>query len=228
MMPLNTWVKLPTAWIEAGGLKSFRWGQGEGSAGIAGLMVLMALAHHADQQTGVVRLTYDSLMTATGLSRTKISHGLGALEERAIVVRTESRRGEYQLVKYDPARSWGKLPARPLYRQKQIIAFRDFHLRRVVELDALKAYLSFVARRNNKTNLALMGYYKIEEYSAIPRNRIKSAVSLLVAHGLLYVEYVASDVSEYGVANAYRLAHLDAYRHMGTSGRQFFLNEPII
>ena len=41
MMRLNTWVKLPTAEIEAGGLKSFHWRQGEGSAGIAGLMVLM-------------------------------------------------------------------------------------------------------------------------------------------------------------------------------------------
>ena len=228
MMRLNTWVKLPTAEIEAGGLKSFHWRQGEGSAGIAGLMVLMVLAHHADQQTGVVRLTYDSLTTATGLSRTKVSHGLGALVERGIVARAESARGIYQLVNYDPAKSWGKLPARPLYRQDRILAFRDFHLRRVVELDALKAYFSFVARRNNKTNFAHMSYYKIEEYSGIPRNRIKSAISLLVAHSLLYVEHVSSDVKEYAVANVYRLAHLDAYRHMGTHGRRFFLEGPII
>ena len=226
-MQLDTWVKLPTAWIESGGLRSFHWRQSEGSSGAAGLMVLMVLAHHADQQTGVVRLTYDNLTTATGLSRTKVSHGLNALVERDIVTRLERGRGTYQLVNFDPTRSWGKLPARPLYQNEQVQAFRDFHVRRVAELDALKAYLAFVARRNNRMNLALMSYYKIEEYAAIPRNRIKSAISLLAVNSLVYVEQVSSTVSEHGVSNAYRLAHLDAYRHMGTRGRRYFDEEQL-
>ena len=219
-MELKVWVKLPTAWIEKGGLRSFRWRQGEGSAGIAGLMVLMVLAHHGDDEDGTVRLTYDALTAATGLSRTKVSHGLDALIQRGFVTRTPGQRSAYELVDYDPKRSWGKLPARPLYRDGQIEAFREFHLRRVAELDALKAYFAFVARRNRWTNLANISYPKIEEYAAIPRNRIKSAISLLAALNLVYVEHLPSQTSGYGVANAYRIVHVNSHHHMGTLGRR--------
>ena len=218
-MALKTWVKLPTAWIEEGGLKTFHWKQGEGSAGIAGLMVLMVLAHHGDDKDGTVRLTYDRLTAATGLSRTKVSHGLATLIQRGIVTRTPDQRSAYELVGYDPTQSWGKLPARPLYRDGQIEAFREFHLRRVTELDALKAYFAFVARRNRRTNVANISYPKIVEYAAIPRNRIKSAISLLAALNLVHVEHLPSQTSEYGVANAYRIVHVDSHHHMGTQGR---------
>ena len=217
-MTLRPWVKLPTAWIEARGLRAFHWKQGEGSDGTAGLMVLMVLGHYGDAQDGTVRLTYDRLTAATGLSRTKVSDGLNALIRRSIVTRIPGQRSAYKLVGYEPTQWWGKLPARSLYRDEQIEAFREFHLRRVTELHALKAYLAFVARRDRRTNLAHMSYEKIEEYAAIPRNRIKSAISLLAALNLVYVEHFPSQTSEYS-ANAYRIVHLDSRYHMGTSGR---------
>ncbi len=218
-MMLKPWVKLPTAWIERRGLTAFRWKQAEGSAGIAGLMVLMALAHRAEDPTGRTRLTYDDLATATGLSRTKISHGLGVLVKFGVVARIPEERSTYQLVDYNPGRSWGMLPARFLYGNETITAFQDFHLRRITELDALKAYFAFVARRDNETNMARMTYVTIENYTGIHRNRIRSAISFLAALGLVHVEHLPSQAHEYGFANAYRLAHLYPRRHMGTSGR---------
>ena len=60
-MTINDWVTLPTSWIEEGGLKKFKWGSGgEGSDHIVALMVLVAIAHHADNE-GVSKLTYDTL-----------------------------------------------------------------------------------------------------------------------------------------------------------------------
>lgn len=223
-MKFRSWVKLPTAWIEARGLRSFRWGRhGSGSSGISGLMVLMALGHRADADTGEVRATYDDIVAATGLSRTSVSGGLQALEGRSVVARVPGERSTYQLVGYDPQRGWGKLPARQLYRGGEIMAFRDFHLRRIAELDALKTYFAFVARRDDRKNLVLLSYKKIEHYTGVPRNRIKSALSMLSVHGLVFVEQVASDETPYA-ANAYRIAHLDARRHMGTTGRQGFVS----
>ena len=120
---------------------------------------------------------------------------------------------------YDKRRGWGKLPAKTLYSNGRLQVFDHFHLRKPVELDALKLYFLFVERRDNNSNLARVSFDKIIDYTQIPRNRIKLGTSLLVSSGLIHVERMPSKESEHGVMNAYRLAHLDPYRHMGTQGR---------
>lgn len=218
-MTMKSWVKMPTGWIQAGGLTSFRWKQGEGSANVASLMLLAVIAHHADDEHGVARITYDRFQVATGLSRAKISDGLNILVHRGLIERLDIQ-STYRVADFDPARGWGKLPARGLYRQDAIPAFYEFRLRRATELDALKLYYGVVARRDNDTNLARMNYETIEDYAGVPRNRIKSALSLLAVNNLVHVEHVPSWTSDYGVSNAYRLAHLETNRHMGTRGRR--------
>ena len=51
------------------------------------------------------------------------------------------------------------------------------------------------------------------------RGRIKSAISVLAAQGLVHVEHTKSFRSEFGIANAYRLAFIQPRVHMGTFGR---------
>lgn len=223
---MKSWVKLPTRWIEAGGLTGFRWKQGEGSANVAGLMLLTVIAHHADEEHGVAQITYDRFKAATDLSRAKISDGLNALVDRGLIARL-SAQSAYRIVDFDPSRGWGKLPARGLYRQDAIPAFHEFRLRRATELDALKLYYGVVARRDNDTNLARMNYETIEDYTGVPRNRIKSALSLLAVNHLVHVEHVPSWTSGYGVSNAYRLAHLETNRHMGNRGRRLLHEESV-
>ncbi len=60
-MALRDWVRLPTDWIQDGGLQAFRWSADRGSAQTAALMCLAAIAHHADEETGVAKLTYDQI-----------------------------------------------------------------------------------------------------------------------------------------------------------------------
>ena len=206
---LTSWVRLPNRWIEDGGLKRFDW-ERDGSAATAALMALTVLAHHVDQSTGVARLTYDELEDRTHLSRAKVSEGLKLLFERGMVGREPSGRGSYQLVGYDPVKDWAKLPCAGLYRNGGVNVFKGFHLRLRPELDALKLYFLFVSRRDRTLGYAKIAYPKREEYSGVPADRIRVALSLLIANGLVVVELVPSMVHEGRFARGYRLLQMDA------------------
>lgn len=213
------WVRLPTVWIQRRGLVGLRWRDGVGANNIAALMTLVAIAHRADDETGTARVTYDEIEAATNLSRAKISAGLKVLVESKLITRGDDGRSSYGLVEYDRTRGWGKLPARKLYENGKISAFAAFKLRSATELNALKLFLLFVERRDNSTNLANISYDKIEEYTGIDRTKIKSGISLLAANNLVHVEQLPSGANQLGIANAYRIPHIEPYIHMGTRGR---------
>lgn len=220
------WVRLPVRWIEAHELEQFKWkGEGQGSAHAAALMVLTVIAHHANHDTGIAKVTYDTFCNAVGLSRSKISDGLRVLEEFGIIKRVEGR-GTYQLSYFDPKANWAKFPANGLYAGERIHTFYEFRLRRPTELNALKLYFLFAARRGRDTNMANISFDKIEEYTGIDRARIKPAISFLASLPLVYVEHVPSLNSKQGVASAYRLAALDRSMHMGTIGRSLLGEGP--
>lgn len=215
---LPLFVKLPSAWINAGGLRDFTW-KPDGSDNLAALMVLVVIAQHMDPDDGVARLTFTQLSDMASIGREKVARALDILAKRGLVERWTDGRSTYQVVGYDASAGWAKLPVKGLYQNGVVAAFQDFRLRRRGELDALKLYLLFAARRSNDTNLAKIGYDKIEEYTGVTRPHIRSALSVLGAHSLVQIERFNSEVSDNGVANAYRLSHLDSYRHMGTIGR---------
>lgn len=219
-MALRDWVKLPSGWIEAKGLRQFQWGaNGEGSANTAALMALAAISHHADAESGIARLTYNELGPITGLSRAKVSAGLDVLQAREIIVRAPVGRSSIKLRDYDAQSGWVKLPAKRLYVGGRIHAFDNFRLRSPHELNAIKLYFLFASRRGRDTNMANISLDKIEEYSGVDRARIKPATSFLSACGLIYVEHPPSIAHERRTANAYRLFGLLPRLHMGTRGR---------
>jgi hypothetical protein len=215
------WVRLPANWIAEHGLAEFKWSNGgAGSDQVAALMNLVVIAHAADRETGLARLTYDEITERTSLSRAKVSSGLTVLEDRKLITRrTDGRRSVFGLANYDPNGGWAMLPAKSMYSGGRIRAFDDFRLRRVVELDAMKLFLLFVQRRDRKSNLAIISYDKIEDYTGITRPRIKSALSFLSAFPLVYVEPQPSVQSEFGVSNAYRIVGIETRVHQGTVGR---------
>lgn len=216
-MVMKQWVKLPTGWINEGGLQQFLWKKEIGANNVAALMSLMVLGHHANE-AGIVTLTYDELCRATHLSRTKVAAGLNVLEGANIITRKGLERSHYAITEY-ASKPWGKIPMKGLYVHGGVAAFGEFHLRQRTELDALKLYFLTVARRDINTNIANMSYETISKYSGIDRGGIKSAASFLAALGLIHVEHVPSKRSEYGMSNGYRLTHLEPYAHMGTKGR---------
>lgn len=216
-MRMKDWVQLPSVWIRDGGLKNFQWAN-SGADNTAALMVLAPIAHHVGDD-GISVCTYDKLSTATGLSRSKVANGLSILAERQIIEREPAGRSTFKLIDYERPDNWAKLPARRMYSGGRIDAFQDFTLRTIGELHALKLYYLFARLRDKKTNMAQISYEKIEAHTDIAGARIKRAISILAAAGLVLVEHMRSTQSEHGVASAYRLAHLNPTRHLGTSGR---------
>ncbi len=218
---LQEFTKLPSGWIEAGGLRDFRWGGEEGSDNLAALMALTVIAHHIAPENGVARLTYDELTEKASLSRAKIAAGLKILKWRNIVAPEPEGRSTYQLVGYSQTEGWAMFPAKGLYDHHGVVAaFTEFRLRRRAELDAMKLYFLFAARRSRQLNLAKISYPKIEEFSGVSENYIRAALTVLGANGLIHVDRMRSAQSETGVANGYRLTQLYPRQHMGTVGRR--------
>jgi hypothetical protein len=223
---LRDWVMLPTRWIEDEGLRAYKWtGTGTpGSTFVVAFLALIAIAQHAEQETGVATLTYDQLTEAIGVSRTKLAAAIAVLRERRLVEKTDALgRSGYRLVGYDLTGGWAKLPARALYVGGRMPDFADFSLRSVHEFNALKLYLTLVSRRDRKTNQAKLSYDGIMAYTGMSRDRIKGALNVLTGRGLVHVDHLPSKFSAHGVSNAYRIAHIEATRHMGTTGRKLGL-----
>lgn len=219
-MNMRKWVKLPSAWLEDGGLAAFKWRAGVGASETAALMVLIAVAHRADLNEGLARTTYDELTTATGISRTKVSDALDVLAARNLVIREPDGRSTYQLANYGEGHVWAALPAKPLYdRDGAIPMFEDFHLRKAAELDALKIYLTLAARRDASANVTRITYDQINAYAGVHLGRIKRALGILNINGLITVESYERMDGKPGAAHGYRLSHLFPSRHAGTTGR---------
>lgn len=212
----SPWARLPVGWIEENGLQRFTW-RAHGSNSTAALLVLIVLAHHQDPDTGIAKITYSKLCLAANLSRLKVSEGLKLLAAEGLL--RCSSQSTYQLLDPIEGGRWGKLPCSKLYNGDTIRAFGQIHLRSPAELDAIKIYMLFVARRNWATDWVNLTYDSISEYSGMDRSRIKPALSLLTIWGLIFTDHRPSKNNLNGVTCAYRLAHLSPYRHMGTTGR---------
>lgn len=218
---MQQWVRLPSAWIEAGGLRAFRWKAEQGGREIAALLVLAVIAHHSED--GIAKLTYEEMSSKAGISRAMVSAALDILEERDVITRNVAGRGTFGLKNYNPMAGWAKLPAKGIYTGGVVQAFQHLTLRNKNELVALKLYFLFAAMRDNDTNYAHISYDKINERTGISRDTIRAGLSILAATGLVHVENAPTSGSLAGGAqtmyNRYRLTHLDSYRHAGTSGR---------
>lgn len=218
-MKLPQFTKMPLAWVNDGRLKRFRWND-EGSDNLAALMAYLVILNHVEAESGVARITYDRLSAAASLSRQKVSAGLDILQRRKMITREPEGRSTIGLRDYNAAEHWAKIPARGLYRGGEVMGLAEFRLRRRAELDAMKLYFLFAARRNRETNMAQISYGKIEEATGITENYIRNALTVLGANGLVHVERLQSNQSELGISNAYRLCHLHTRVHMGTTGRK--------
>ena len=218
MKKRREWIKLPTLWIQSGGLKEFKWSAAEGADNLAALMALTAIAQHTELETGIATITYDALTEVTSLSRAKLSAGIGILHGRGLVTREPLGRSTYGLAGFSQARDWAKFPGSGMYREGRITMFADFHLRRRVELDALKLLFLFAARRDRAINVARLSYDKITSYSGMSRDHVRSGLSMLVNHDLVQIDRTPG-TNEHALASAYRLTLIDPHRHMGTTGR---------
>ncbi|MFV1601748.1 MULTISPECIES: hypothetical protein [unclassified Phaeobacter] len=219
---MMTWAKMPSAWIEEGRLGEISW-KDYGTEGIMALRAYIVIAQRieAGNSTGTIKATYDELCQAAHLSRTSLSKGLRRLQELDLLqCHSGGKRSHYKLVDFNAEKGWAKLPAQSLYDgYGEIRAFRTWSCRSYAELDALKAYLLIVSRRDRDTNASHITHKQFNSYAKIPKARIRGAISMLVEWGLIYADQQKRDYPEPGFTVSYRLFGLYPYRHNGTVGR---------
>lgn len=233
---MKQWVRMPAFWVRNEDelpLAQMKWVGPKKSDQIAALLIYLILVHHANEEItshlperGLCKLTYSTIGNLSGLSRAKIAGGLRILESIALISRFGTGRDNvYKISNFESVRGWGKLPTSGLYSadRKSIPVFHRFQLRSKNELSALKIYYLIVATRDNSSGYAQVGYDKIQNYTGVPKNEIKSALSLLINLGLIHIDSGKSGVVEFGTVNLYRLRYLEPYKHRGTSLTDFDL-----
>lgn len=223
---IQQWTKMPSGWTreENGTLRLMKWGGSSPSDQIAALMLYIVLCSFArvrdsasDLEVGGCTLTYDRLSHCTGLSRAKVSGGLKLLEGYGLISKSIRNGKSYFVVSnFGSDSGWAKLPVKGVFTADGVHRFfTQLHLRKKVELNALKLYLIILAFRDNRTCSTSIGYEKISLYTGIPRGEICPAISLLVANDMIRVDRIESISDSKNLSNQYRIRHLDNYIHNG-------------
>lgn len=180
----SVWSKMPSRWIADGQLCAFR-GTGAGEQAAA-LKLYMALAMFATFKpapgapiAGSARLSFSDLERQCDISRRYVSRGLEALAERQrLTVEKVGNAHRYLLSGYEDA-GWAKLPRAHLLEARR---FQGLGIRGALYLNALKLYLALITFRPNESQHTLLSYDSIEEYTGIPRSRIRRSIEVLVNH----------------------------------------------
>ena len=211
------WVKMPIKWISDGKLKSLKWTIEEGSKNESALIVLLVMFHCMDNETGIVTLTYEELLTKTNLSRAMIASAIDILCNLNIIQKNFGKRSIYKIIDFNPKEKWAKLPARKMYFNEGVKGFSDFTKRNKIELDAIKLYFLFVFGRDRNENICWISYDKIQEKIDLKRENIKKAISILCINHLIVVDQKRTEKNL--IKQGYRIVGISDYTHSGTLGR---------
>ena len=210
---------MPSGWVlEASVLPSMRWSQGEGASYASALMCYAVIVQHADMDTGVASVTYDTFAAATGRGRELVSKGLQHLYRFGLIDKPGGR-SLYHMVDYSRDQGWAMFPHRQLYTGDRIPFFSEMHLRKRADLDALKLLYTFTAFRSREDNRAHVSYKRIAELTGVSDKNISAAVSLLTSGHVINVDQVTNEHSSHAFHHAYRLRGIEPRRHRGTSQR---------
>ena len=127
------WTRMPSTWINEGGLRKFVWSSGGRSTHLSALMCLAIIVQNADDD-GFAVITYDTFVESTGMGRTLIAKGLACLHGFEII--TRPGKSDFQLTEYDEMQGWAKFPFRAMYRNDAVTLFQNLKRRLPIELDA--------------------------------------------------------------------------------------------
>jgi hypothetical protein len=180
-----TWGAFDPLWVEDYGLKELTASEQTVGLHVAMLKTYLAISAHRriDEEDGIV-LSGRELMAITGLSRPMIIGAVDALIDRGLLQkhsRDTSNTNRYLLqIKPDKFR---KVP--------QDIVFANLHAignRGAVNLDALKIYVALLYLRGKERNAVTVSHKRLIGYTGARPERIKRAIEILAATGLVFVD----------------------------------------
>lgn len=187
---MSIWAKMPSRWIQDGGLKNFHANLAGKNA--AALKIYMAVAMFANfkptpqiSTAGFAKLSYSDFEDVCGISRQSVCDGIALLNESAILsINKIGNSHGYTIVDYDE-KGWAKIPSGYLLQKANFSSqtrFAGMSIRGALHLEAIKLYLALLTFRHNEGQQAHLSYNKIEKYTGIPRGRIRRSIDVLVNH----------------------------------------------
>jgi hypothetical protein len=207
-MSWQQWAKMPCNW-QTNPDVHLLIGEADTGAAIAALKLYIALCVKANYKPtktfatpGMVRLSIERLCALTGLSKPMTIAGLRLLQIWELIQCHGGRPAVYEIVGYNTAPYWTKLPCNQLYAgwdQKILGALEAMGNRGKTRLHALQAYLYLASIRDKSSLKARVAYTQFSNVLGISRNDISSAISTLVSDDLIAVRLgELSDFSETG------------------------------
>lgn len=210
---MSIWSKMPSQWVQLDGLREF--GARNAGENAGALKLYMSIAMFANFKptpstdvAGFARLSYSELEELCNISRQYVSRGLEILVEKKLIsVLKIGNANGYLLSSYDVP-GWAKIPQSHLLQQGTYSGqsrFAGMSIRGVLHLEALKLYLALATFRNNSSQTVLLSYDKIEDYTGMPRGRIRRSIDVLVNHEWISLESHTDGPADTKPTNAYIL-----------------------
>jgi hypothetical protein len=207
-MSWQQWAKMPCNW-QIRPAAHLLIGEADTGAAIAALKLYIAFCVKANYKTtkifatpGMIRLSVDRLCTLTGVSKPMVITGLRLLQTWGVIQCHGGRPAVYEIVGYNSAPYWTKLPCNQLYagwNQNILGALEAIGNRGSTRLHALQAYLYIASIRDKSSLKARVAYTQLSNVLGISRNDISRAISMLVNEDLIAVRLgELTDFSETG------------------------------
>lgn len=185
-MKLFGFRQLPTWWVrDEESLRRFKGGRWSGES-IAALKSLLAINTLCEMSGSSAQVSYQGLMTLTGLSRPMIARGTKALESKGLV--SVSRSGyinNYHLICLSDDRRWAKAPCVKI--QENLAGLPN---RGEASLAALKIYVYLLSIRPNTEREVSVSYKKISGSTGVQEKWIRPGLNLLFSNFLIHVRKV--------------------------------------
>lgn len=179
---MSAWGSFPTWWVKARLLKQLDAHANTIGTHIAALKLYLAIALLVDFNTRAATLTYDELIEWTNLSRPMLRPGLTVLEETGVLRIVREYRHRYEQVTLIDDPRFMKIP-----KARARKALRSLPNRGASVLAALKIYLTLLHVRDSRGIAATISHEKMQDYTGVRPNKIRSGVDHLVAHDLVHV-----------------------------------------
>lgn len=178
-----------------GALSALKWSEhkGAGPAAILALFALAIISNKAQIEAGirssnVVVASYTQILNVAPMARATLSKALQLLEKVGAIGRqAQGKVVVYTLNGIETPGKWCAFPQGYLlagYDHMHGLKFFLDHMRRPATLHALKLYMLLLAQRTSRTNVSIISYTTIEEYTGMRREDISRAVSLLISERL--------------------------------------------
>lgn len=173
--------RFPSKWVKDGGLWQFSAKTRQGDH-IAALKLYLVAAAYGDFSSWTATMSLSDIEDVTKLSRPMIVRGGNVLVNNRIILKGRSKQTSTYLMMVEGSPSWAKVPQDIIRR-----GLRSIPNRGRTSLACLRAYILFLALRDNKTNETKISYERISRYIGVRAADMRSAISILVNCGFIEV-----------------------------------------